>query len=597
MKKLLSVIMSALIVLSSFAVSFSAAEAAALTEVITLEARQTGDSGLVEFIPVDSSGNEVSLGGESGSAGGSSLMARTFSVIPAAYDSRDSECITAPKYQGYSGNCWAFSVASTLESDAVLQGLDDIETADYSEAHFSWFTSRSISDDENDPNCGEGYNSDSPYVAGGNWIMAAGSLARWSGMAEEADYPFYPYEIDKMGNYSEENRFDTGSGVIINSAEEMLGSDDTKKWIMEHGGVTVSFYYEDPYFNAATNAYYCDSGATLNHQVVIVGWDDNYSADNFNSDYVPEGNGAWLCKNSWSEQWGDEGYFWLSYYDTTAKYFAGFTAQSADNFDNNYTYNGSYYRTYLQADGNIKIANVFSTGSCETLSAISLYSVLPSQTVNISIYTDVSDSYSRPSDGTLALSFSETLARSGYHTVFLPEKLFLSAETNFSVVAEYETVNGLVYFPIEIDGQCEVTYKSNEKESFINLGSTNAYWKDTVSYGYANVFIQAFTENSHSFITESVEAGCVYGGSEKTYCEHCGLVSNEISIPAAGHSFGEWSGFKQGEMERNRVNERVCVRCGISETISYTIGKVINIDDLLNMIFERIFDYLRMIFN
>ncbi len=581
--------MSALLVFTGFVLSFPAAEAASLTDVITLEARQADESGYIEFVPVDSSGSEVDL------SGGDSVMT-TFSLLPSAYDSRDADCITAPKYQGYSGNCWAFSVASALESDAILQGIDDIATADYSEAHFSWFTARSMTDNVNDPNYGEGYNADSPYVSGGNWLMAAGSLARWNGMAEDNDYPFYPYEIEKMGNYSEDKRFDTGSGVIIRSAEEMLGSEDMKSWIMEHGSVTAAFYYDDPYFNESTSAYYCDSGATLNHQIVIIGWDDNYSTDNFNSAYVPEGNGAWLCKNSWSEYWGDGGYFWLSYYDTTTQYFAGFTAQSADTFDNNYTYNGSYYRSYLQANGSVKIANVFNPEGCERLSAISVYTVLPSQTVNFSVYTDIPDGYSRPSDGKFALSFTETFERSGYHTVFLPEKLFLNAESNFSVVAEYKTVNGVAYFPIEIDGQCEVTYKSNEKESFINLGSTDTQWKDTLSYGYNNVFIQAFTEKSHSFLTESVAADCTHAGSEKTYCEVCGLVVNEFSIPASGHSFGEWSGYKQGEMERNRVNERICSGCGLSEKMSFTVGRVINIDDLICMIFERIFDYLRLIF-
>lgn len=591
MKKILSLLMAALLVLSSAAVSFFVAEAASLIDVITLESR--GDNGYIEFIPVDSSGNELNFRADNTA----SPRIRTFSLTPSAYDSRNAECITPPKYQGYSGNCWAFSVASTLESDAILQGIDSIDSADYSEAHFSWFTARSMTDNVSDPNYGEGYNSDSPYVAGGNWLMSAGSLARWNGMAEEVDYPFYPYEIDKMGNYGEENRYDRSSGVIINSAEEMLDAEDTKKWIMEHGGVTAAFYYDDPYFNELTNAYYCDTGATLNHQIVIIGWDDNYSADNFSAGCVPAGSGAWLCKNSWSEYWGDGGYFWLSYYDTTTQYFAGFTAQSADNFDNNYTYNGSYYRSYLQANGNVKIANVFKSKSCEKLSAISLYSVLPSQTVNISVYIDIPNSYSRPSDGTLALRFTETLARSGYHTVSLPQKLFIEPETNFSVVAEYKTVGGVVYFPIEIDGLCEVTYKSNKKESFLNLGSTDSSWKDTISYGYNNVFIQAFTENSHRFTTERVDADCIHNGSQKTYCTACGLISSDVLIPASGHSFGEWSGYKQGEMERNRVNERVCTGCGITESISYTVGKVINIDDLLYMIFERIFEYLRMIFN
>ena len=592
MKKMFSVFLSFLIAASALSASFSVAKASSFTDVITLETKSSGDNGYVEFIPVNSSGNVVDLKNESVA----STRMRAFSIIPSSYDSRDAQCITSVKNQGNSGNCWAFSVASCLESDSILQGLDSIESADYSEAHFSWFTARSNSDNLIDPNYGEGYNSDSPFVAGGNWIMAAGSLARWSGMAEEADYPFYPYSLEKMGNYSEARRYDTGSGIIINSAEEMLDANDAKKWIMEHGAITAAYYYDDAYYNEETGAYYCDSGVSLNHQVAIVGWDDNYSVNNFNSSYLPDADGAWLCKNSWSEYWGNDGYFWLSYYDTTTQYFAGFTSQSADAFDNNYTYNGSYYRSYLQVNGKMKIANVFDAKGCEKLSAVSLYTVLPSQKVNISIYTDIPDNYSRPSDGTLAANFSETIARSGYHTVFLPQKLFINPDTNFSVVVEYETVGDVVYFPIEIDGQCEVEYKSNEKESFINLGSTDRSWKDSLSYGYQNVYIQAFTENSHRLTVDLVEADCVHDGMQITYCEVCGLTTENTVLSAKGHSFSEWSGFVQGEMQRNRVNERHCINCGLSEFQRYTKGTVLNIDELLYLIFERFFEYIRMIF-
>ena len=51
-----------------------------------------------------------------------------------------------------------------------------------------------------------------------------------------------------------------------------------------------------------------------NHEVAIVGWDDNYSRTNFRN-YASIGDGAWIVKNSWGSNWADNGYFYVSYYD------------------------------------------------------------------------------------------------------------------------------------------------------------------------------------------------------------------------------------------------------------------------------------------
>ena len=52
-----------------------------------------------------------------------------------------------------------------------------------------------------------------------------------------------------------------------------------------------------------------------NHAVSIIGWDDNFSKDNFPLNNRPNSDGAYLAVNSWGKQWGDNGCFWISYED------------------------------------------------------------------------------------------------------------------------------------------------------------------------------------------------------------------------------------------------------------------------------------------
>lgn len=71
--------------------------------------------------------------------------------------------------------------------------------------------------------------------------------------------------------------------------------------------------------------------------MVIVGWDDNYPKENFKIQPKKK-NGAFICKNSFGTDFGEEGYFYIAYEDvyvgTQTMVYSGI--EDNDNYDKIY---------------------------------------------------------------------------------------------------------------------------------------------------------------------------------------------------------------------------------------------------------------------
>ena len=231
------------------------------------------------------------------------LLNNTINVttLPTKYDSRDWGWVSPVRYQGWMGACWTFGMTGALES-ALLRATG-IKT-DFSENNMqNTMLTYSI--------YGSTYISEGAYNS-----FSASYLLNWFG-AFKQDVDVY----DEMGKIS----------PVITTANDIHIQDvvfltnvipdctEIKLAIMKYGSVDASFCgqgsydQENPYYNPETYAQYVDEYKLINHAVSIVGWDDTFSKEKFL--ITPPGDGAWIIKNSWGTNWGDNGYLYVSYYD------------------------------------------------------------------------------------------------------------------------------------------------------------------------------------------------------------------------------------------------------------------------------------------
>ena len=222
------------------------------------------------------------------------------SNLPSRYSSVEQGYVSSVKDQNYN-DCWVYGALGTYESFMLKNNL---YTGDMSVNHANlWGTQRSD---------GEGWVRE-PYEYGRAKITP-GYFTSWQGPVLDSKLPnlnIYEYTADDIPT----DMADYGVTSIRYLYRD--DPDTTKKAIMESGGISTYYSSVSVKYNANTYAYYLPpnyQGSTTGHAIEIVGWDDNFSASNFLD--TPEGNGAWLVKNSWGSKWGNKGFFWISYYDT-----------------------------------------------------------------------------------------------------------------------------------------------------------------------------------------------------------------------------------------------------------------------------------------
>ncbi len=247
------------------------------------------------------------------------------------------------------------------------------------------------------------------------------------------------------------------------------------------------------------------------HAYAIVGWDDNFSKDNFLAvdGTTPNGNGAWLVKNSWGAStndfpnhgdWGikdadgnNTGYFWISYYDQTIRNLEAFnydvgTSTSNEKFDyDQYNYIATADSTVTHSSEKpLYCANEFTASDDRVMRALTCETAKPNTDVTYELYLLDSDD-AQPTDGKLVLTKSAHYDYGGYHRLMLDaaDQIPMRAGQRYAVVVTQKCASDGKYYQIVSRADNSnytsqvgsVTAKVNAGESWVSYDGQWYDWK------------------------------------------------------------------------------------------------------------------------
>ncbi|KAN0037838.1 hypothetical protein ACTA71_000009 [Dictyostelium dimigraforme] len=211
------------------------------------------------------------------------LSDETLSSIPDSFDWRTEGAVTNVKNQGQCGSCWSFSTTGNVEgqnflSTGTLVGLSEQNLVDCDHTCMEY---------ENQNVCNAGCD-------GGLQPNAYDYIIKNNGIQTETTYPYTA--VDGKCDFNSAN---VGAKI---SSYTMVPQNETQiaAYLVEKGPLAIAADAEEWQFYIG-GVFDVPCGSTLDHGILIVGFGAQETFIGRNTPY-------WIVKNSWGEDWGEEGY-------------------------------------------------------------------------------------------------------------------------------------------------------------------------------------------------------------------------------------------------------------------------------------------------
>ncbi|MCB1102865.1 MAG: C1 family peptidase [Kiritimatiellae bacterium] len=194
-------------------------------------------------------------------------------TLPRHMDWRERESVTAARDQGRCGSCWSFAVIGALEAQGAIRKQTLL---DLSEQQLLV--------------CNE-----AGYSCQGGLFSGAFQYLKKNGSVTEECFPYQG--VDDLA-------CEPGCSAVIRPKFSLsfpgYKLDTVLKYLVSYvGPLPISLYATEKFSAYKSGVFEDEAPPGHNHAVLLVGYDEDL--------------GAWLIKNSWSAEWGMDGFGWIKY--------------------------------------------------------------------------------------------------------------------------------------------------------------------------------------------------------------------------------------------------------------------------------------------